>query len=171
LLLTVSSAGIEIPEITSARSATAKVGTPFTYQISATHAPTSYNASLPGGGLPNDLSIASDSGLISGTPAASGTYAITIAATNSGGTGEAILTLVVDEPTPTPSPSPQAGPAQGGASTGGSAPQAQKSKKGGNKGKSSSAKKSGGGSSKKASASKSPGSKKSGAKKAKKKKK
>ena len=169
LLLTVSSAGIEIPEITSARSATAKVGTPFTYQISATHAPTSYNASLPGGGLPNDLSIASDSGLISGTPAASGTYAITIAATNSGGTGEAILTLVVDEPTPSPSPSPQAGPAQGGASPGGSAPQAQKSKKGGNKGKSSSAKKSGGGSSKKASASKSSGGKKSGAKKAKKK--
>jgi PKD repeat protein len=169
LLLTVASAGIEIPEITSARSATAKVGTPFTYQISATHAPTSYNASLPGGGLPNDLSIASDSGLISGTPAASGTYAITIAATNSGGTGEAILTLVVDEPTPSPSPSPQAGPAQGGASTGGSAPQAQKSKKGGNKGKPSSAKKSGGGSSKKASASKSPGGKKSGAKKAKKK--
>jgi PKD repeat protein len=169
LLLTVASAGIEIPVITSAMSATAKAGAPFSYQIAASNAPTSYNASLPGGGLPSGLSIASDSGLISGTPAASGTYAITIAATNSGGTGEAILTLMVDEPTPSPSPSPQAGPAQGGASPGGSAPQAQKSKKGGNKGKSSSAKKSGGGSSKKASASKSSGGNKSGAKKAKKK--
>jgi hypothetical protein len=55
--------------------------------------------------------------------------------------------LKMDDPSPSPSPqppSPTPGPA-GGASTGGSAPQAQKSKKGGNKGKSSSAKKSGGG--------------------------
>jgi hypothetical protein len=71
-------------------------------------------------------------------------------------------------PLATPSPSPQASPVQGGAFTGGSAAQAQKSKKGGNKGKSSSAKKSGGDSSKKASASKSPGGKKSAGKKSKK---
>jgi PKD repeat protein len=177
LLLTVEADELQVPVITSAPTASAKAGSPFGYQISATNAPTSYNASLHGGGLPSGLSIATDTGLLSGTPTASGTYSIIISATNSGGTGEVTLTLVVDEPTPSPSPepspspspSPQAGPAQGGATTGGSAPQAQKSKKGSNKGKTSSAKKSGRGSSKKASASKSPGGKKSGAKKPKKK--
>jgi hypothetical protein len=170
LLLTVASAGIEAPVITSPMSATAKVGAPFSYQIAASNAPTSYNASLPGGGLPSGLSIATDTGLLSGTPTASGTYSITISATNSGGTGEATLTFVADEPTPSPSPSPSpmsnpTTPASTGniGGGGGGRPEFQKSNKG--KGKSSSAKKSSGGSSKKASASKSPRGKKSGANK------
>jgi hypothetical protein len=170
LLLTVEADAVQAPVITSAPTASAKVGAPLSYQISATNAPTSYNASLPGGGLPSGLSIATDTGLLSGTPTASGIYSITITATNLGGTGEAILTFVVDEPSPSPSPqpplpAPPSSGSAGGAVTGGSAPQAQKSKKGGNKGKSSSAKKPSGGSSKKASASKSPRGKKSGANK------
>jgi len=79
------------PVITSASTANATVGTSFTYQIAASNSPTSYGAA----GLPAGLSLSTSTGLISGTPTASGTSSITISATNSGGTGSAALTLTV----------------------------------------------------------------------------
>ncbi len=84
------------PVITSATSATGTVGTAFSYQITATNSPTSYGAT----GLPAGLSVNSASGLISGTPTSTGTSSVALSATNSAGTGNATLTLTVNNPPP-----------------------------------------------------------------------
>ncbi len=70
------------PVISSATTATATVGTAFSYQITASNSPTSYAAT----GLPAGLSINTTSGVISGTPTAAGTSTVTLTATNTGGT-------------------------------------------------------------------------------------
>jgi hypothetical protein len=85
------------PQITSPSSATATVGTPFSYQITATNGPTSFDAT----GLPAGLSINTSSGLISGTPTTAGTSSVNLSATNAGGTGTATLTLTIN-PSATP---------------------------------------------------------------------
>src|SRR5579862_6156194 len=64
--------------ITSPTTASATVGTPFSYQITAANAPTSYSAT----GLPAGLSINTTTGLISGTPTGEGTSTVTLGATN-----------------------------------------------------------------------------------------
>ena len=79
------------PVITSPTSASGQQNVFFSYQITATNDPTSYNAS----GLPQGLSVDPSSGLISGTPTVSGTFNVTISATNDGGTGTATLTLTL----------------------------------------------------------------------------
>lgn len=146
LLLNVSSAAIDAPVITSASSASAIVGTPFNYQITATNAPASYNASIPGTGLPAGLSINTETGVLSGKPTAAGNFTINLSAANTGGTGKATLILGVTDhsqtpeqaPAPVPQPSSwQSAPANC------SSPAVVKCKKGG-KGKNSSSKKSGG---------------------------
>lgn len=82
---------IPAPVITSPTTAVAITGSPFSYQIAATNSPTSYAAT----GLPSGLTINSSTGLITGTgPVA--TAAVTVSATNSGGTGTASLTIQVD---------------------------------------------------------------------------
>jgi hypothetical protein len=66
------------PAITSPLTAAATVGTPFTYQITADNSPISFNANdLPGG-----LSVNTTTGLISGTPTATGVFPVTIFATS-----------------------------------------------------------------------------------------
>ncbi len=89
LTLTVNAA---TPAITSSSTASATVGSAFSYQITATNNPTSFGAT----GLPSGLSISSTTGLISGTPAASGTSSVTLSAANGAGTGRATLTLTVN---------------------------------------------------------------------------
>src|SRR5438067_1194781 len=84
------------PVITSPATATGQVGVAFSYQITATNNPTSYNAT----GLPAGLTVNTSTGLISGTPTTAGTYTVTISATNAGGTGSATLTLTIKPPTP-----------------------------------------------------------------------
>src|SRR5438876_735847 len=84
------------PVITSPTTATGTVGVAFSYQITATNNPTSYNAT----GLPAGLTVNTSTGLISGTPTTAGTYTVTISATNAGGTGSATLTLTIKPPTP-----------------------------------------------------------------------
>jgi hypothetical protein len=79
------------PSITSALRATATVGSPFRYQITASNSPTSYGAT----GLPSGLTLNTTTGLISGTPSANGSYSVTLKATNSSGTGSATLALTV----------------------------------------------------------------------------
>jgi len=84
------------PVITSATTASGTVGVAFSYQITATNNPTSFNAT----GLPGGLTVNTITGLISGTPTTAGTYTVTISATNAGGTGSATLTLTVVNPPP-----------------------------------------------------------------------
>jgi len=98
------------PAITSATTATGTSGSAFTYQITASHNPASYGAS----GLPPGLDINTGSGLISGTPTATGSYNATLTATNANGTGSTGLTITVLPPRPD---APTGLAATGGSST------------------------------------------------------
>jgi len=71
------------PVVTPA-SPTGTVGTAFSFNISATNTPTSYN--LISGTLPAGLSLNTASGAITGTPTTAGPSSVTVTATNSIGT-------------------------------------------------------------------------------------
>jgi hypothetical protein len=88
------------PVITSSVTATGTVNTGFSYQIAATNSPTSYGAS----GLPSGLSVNTTTGLISGTPIVSGSFNVTINATNLSGTGSATLALTIGTAALPPAP-------------------------------------------------------------------
>ncbi len=81
----------QAPVVTSA-SSVAVLGQPFTYQIAATGSPASFAAT----GLPGGLTLNPATGLISGTPMATGSFSVGLSATNSGGTGTATLALMVN---------------------------------------------------------------------------
>src|SRR5437868_5853926 len=84
------------PVITSPLTATGQVGVAFSYQIAATKNPITSHAT----GDPTGQTENTNTGLISGTPTTAGTYAVTISATNSGGTGSATLNLTINPPPP-----------------------------------------------------------------------
>ena len=84
------------PLISSPLTATGTAGTPFTYSISASNTPTSYNAT----NLPAGLSINTSTGAISGTPAGQGTSNVTISATNGIGTGNSQLVITINPAAP-----------------------------------------------------------------------
>ena len=92
LVLTVSNPAGNPPAINSSLASTATVGTAYSYQITATNAPTGFNAT----GLPAGLTVNTTSGVISGTPTAVGSSNVTISASNGAGTGTATLTLTVN---------------------------------------------------------------------------
>src|SRR4029077_20254414 len=84
------------PSITSLLTASATVGSPFSYQITANNNPVSYNAT----DLPQGLTVNTTTGLISGTPTATGVFPVTISATNNvndpcSGTATDTLTLTI----------------------------------------------------------------------------
>ena len=91
LLLTIAPASAQ-PIITSPPTAAGAAGLPFVpYLIAATGLPTSYSVT----GLPAGLALNTTTGAITGTPTFGGTSVVTLVATNSGGTGTAVLRIVV----------------------------------------------------------------------------
>ena len=87
-----------VPEALSAGAAFANVGVPFRHLIRASHGPVRFSAA----GLPKGLHLDRRTGLVSGTPAESGEFAVTTAASNASGTATATLTLTVSTPPPAP---------------------------------------------------------------------
>ena len=79
------------PAITSPLAANGTVGSAFSYQITASNNPTSFNAT----GLPSGLSVNTTTGLISGTSTTVGSFSVTTSATNAAGTGSATLALSI----------------------------------------------------------------------------
>ncbi|MEV6544126.1 putative Ig domain-containing protein [Streptomyces sp. NPDC051665] len=87
------------PRLTSASSAYANVGEPFSYLIGATNNPVKFAAPK----LPHGLRLDSATGLISGTPTGNpGTSKVKISASNATATDTATLTLTVASPPPAP---------------------------------------------------------------------
>lgn len=85
------------PVVTSAATATGTAGQAFTYQITASNSPTSFGAS----GLPAGLSVNTATGAITGTPSASGSFPVTVSATNAAGTGNLSVTFTINLVAPT----------------------------------------------------------------------
>jgi autotransporter-associated beta strand protein len=85
-----------VPVITSGTIASGISGSAFSYQITANNSPISFGAT----GLPAGLSVNASTGLISGTPSATGTSNVTLSASNSNGTGTATLALTIQPAAP-----------------------------------------------------------------------
>lgn len=101
--LTITIVGTDGPPVISGpTSASATVGVPFSYQISASNDPFSYSAV----GLPTGLVLSVSTGEISGTPVFAGTSTVALEATNLQGTGSGTLTITVEEAS-TPGGEPQ----------------------------------------------------------------
>lgn len=76
-------AAVPAPAITCPINAVGRVGTPFSFQVTATNSPTSF--AISSGTLPSGLTLNTGTGLISGTPSASVTSTVTLTAANAGG--------------------------------------------------------------------------------------
>lgn len=88
-------AGSTTPVITSQNTASATLGSPFSYQITATNGPTSFSASP----LPAGLSLNTSSGVIAGTPTMAGLTNVSIGASNNSGTpGTGTVAITVTDP-------------------------------------------------------------------------
>jgi hypothetical protein len=95
---TVKSFGIvvnQIPAITTTSLATGKVGTAYSSDINATGTPAP-TYSISAGALPGGLSLNASTGTIAGTPTASGSFSITVKATNSVGNDTQAYTMVMN---------------------------------------------------------------------------
>src|SRR5258708_2346076 len=91
LVITINPSGA--PSITSVLQATAAIGSPFAYTITASGTnPITFNAT----NLPDGLTF--NGSTISGTPTTIGVTQIALTATNAGGTDAKILSLTVTNP-------------------------------------------------------------------------
>lgn len=91
--VTINVAAPPIPVITSPAIAAGTFNTPFAYQITATNSPTSFAAAPLG----VNFTINTANGLISGTPAVTGTFVVTVSATNAGGTGTQDVNVTISK--------------------------------------------------------------------------
>jgi hypothetical protein len=90
------------PTVTTASLQDGKVNTPYNQTLEATGDGTPITWSIDTGTLPDGLSIASTTGVISGTPTAAGTSNFTVKATNATGSGTKPLSItIVSAPTVT----------------------------------------------------------------------
>ncbi|WP_438480140.1 beta strand repeat-containing protein [Oleiharenicola lentus] len=89
-------AALTAPAITSAPTSNGKVGTLFSYTITASNTPTSFAVQ---GVLPAGVSLNTATGVISGNPAdAPGAYSVVVTATNSAGTSQPQPLLITIAP-------------------------------------------------------------------------
>jgi hypothetical protein len=97
LVLTLSNPTGGTPSITSSLASQSTVaGVAYAgYTITGDNSPTSFSAA----GLPAGMSCAAGTGVISGTPSQTGTFNVTIRATNASGTGSSSFSLTVTAPT------------------------------------------------------------------------
>ncbi len=96
------------PPLVTGASLTAPTGSAYTYTISATNSPTSY--AIASGTLPTGLSLNTTTGVISGTPTATGSSSVTVTATNAGGTSSAAtINFTITVPAPVVTGSTQSG--------------------------------------------------------------
>lgn len=79
-----------------------RVGQEFIYRITANQPPSTYEAS----DLPPGLQVYPNTGIISGTPTAHGTYAVTVTATRPDRTASAVVQIRIEPPPPAPPPPP-----------------------------------------------------------------
>ena len=93
-----SSAVAATPVITSGQSTSGTVGTAFSYTLQASNSPTSWSNSS---GLPAGVTLNTSTGVISGTPTASGSFTPSFTATNAGGTSPAVAVTLTIAPAPT----------------------------------------------------------------------
>jgi alpha-tubulin suppressor-like RCC1 family protein len=90
--LTLSISNPPAPVITSSTAVSGALNAPFVYTITASNNPTNFTTTS----LPAGLNVNSSSGVISGTPTATGTSTVTLSAINAGGTGTATLALTIN---------------------------------------------------------------------------
>jgi len=81
------------PAITSAATANGTYGSAFSYTIMASNSPLSY--SLVAGTLPTGVTLGTGTNVISGTPTQTGTFNVTVGATNGTGTGTQALAITI----------------------------------------------------------------------------
>ena len=96
-----TSPGTSQPQITTSSLPTDTVGKAYSATLSATGGVAPYVWSITYGALPGGLSLASSSGVISGTPTAGGTAEFTVEVTDANGNiGAAALSISIGPPAP-----------------------------------------------------------------------
>ncbi len=88
---TATTATAGAPVISSSTTAVGTANSFFTYTITASGSPSSYNAA----DLPGWLSLNTETGVLSGTPTVPGVFPVTVSATNGIGTGSAVVTITI----------------------------------------------------------------------------
>ncbi len=81
----------QTPTITSSTTATGTVGSAFSYQVTVSNGPTSYDVIAK----PDWMVVNTTTGQLSGTPTSSGVVSVTLSATNNVGTGTKPLSVLV----------------------------------------------------------------------------